>query len=69
MDKIALTRQETAERMGISLPNLDAFLHRKEHPLPSIQSGRKIIIPRIALDAWLLEESKRTLSHAPRPLQ
>jgi len=62
MDKLTYTRKECSEKTGMSLPMLDAFLHRSESPMPHICVGRKILIPVNALEVWLLEEVKRVSS-------
>ena len=57
--KLALTRKEAAQRLGVSLPSLDAFLRRSKSPLPHFRIGRKVVIPVASLDEWLNEEARR----------
>ena len=53
------TREQAAKYLHISLPLLDAFLHRGLNPIPSIRAGRRYIIPRTGLDDWIATEAKR----------
>jgi len=59
VSKLTLTRKEAAEVCSVSMPTLDAYLRRKENPLPSFRVGRKWIIPADSLRQWLLEEAAR----------
>lgn len=61
MEKNCYGRKEASERIGISLPTLDAFLNRSDNPLPHIRAGRKVIIPVSSLEAWLTAEAARTI--------
>jgi excisionase family DNA binding protein len=58
MDKksepVVLTADETHEFLGrdkISRASLYAALHRRE--IPNIRLGRRILVPRAALEQWL----------------
>ena len=57
--KLTLTRNEAARELSVSLPVLDAWLHRAENPLPHIRCSRRVIIPADGLQAWLSEEVAR----------
>lgn len=57
MEKLTLTRKEAAEQCNVSLPTLDAYLQRRENPMPCIRAGRKVIIPLEPLKEWLEKES------------
>ena len=58
--KLTYTRREAAAAIGVSLPTLDAFMNRKENPLPRIRQGYKLIlIPRAALEQWVIDEAMR----------
>lgn len=64
IQKLTLTRREAAAALGVGLPTLDAFLRRRDNPLPCIRSGdgpkkKLILIPRAAFESWILEEAQR----------
>ena len=54
-----LTREQAAKYLNVSLPTLDAFLHRYDNPLPCIRAGRKYLVPLASIEAWLISESSR----------
>lgn len=53
--KLALSLNEAAEALSISIPTLRILVHSEGFPKIKIRS--KIIIPVIALNKWLLEHS------------
>ena len=58
------TRSNASIALQISLPVLDFFLNREEHPIPSIRMGageerRKVLIPVDGLKEWINEEVER----------
>ena len=55
------TREQAAKYLNVSLPILDGFLHRCANPLPALRAGRKYLIPRDGLDAWLADEANRQM--------
>ena len=55
-------RETAARYMNVSLPTLDAYLHRAENPLPAIKAGRKYLIPVSLFETWLKEEAERNMS-------
>ena len=60
--RLNYTRREAAMALGVSLPTLDAFMNRRDNPLPSIRTGKKLIlIPVAALEQWNLEEAARSI--------
>lgn len=59
MNRITLTRAETAKALQVSLPILDAWLHRAENPIPCIRAGRKVLIPAEELSRWINDETAR----------
>lgn len=63
MEAMVFTRQEAAEHMRVSLPTLDAYLKRERNPLPSITSGRRVLIPVKSFELWLEEEAARCMSN------
>ena len=58
-DRRILTRQEAAQYLSIGLSTLDKLVAQRENPLPHIRTGRRVLIPRDALEAWLNSELKR----------
>lgn len=58
--KLTYTRREAAAALGVSLPTIDAFMHRRDNPLPCIRNGGRLyLIPKAALETWALEEAAR----------
>jgi len=43
------------------LPTLDAFMNRRDNPLPSIRGKKLILIPVAALEQWNMEEAARSI--------
>ena len=39
--------------LQVSMPTMYALLHRRDDPVPSVQIGRKLLIPITQLEAWL----------------
>ena len=61
-EKLVLSIPEVCEMLDLSRPIITAYLRRKENPLPCIRTtGRRgrYVVPRAALDRWLLEEAER----------
>lgn len=58
-----LSRQEAADYLGVSICYLDRLFCRKEHPLPRVKVGRRVMIPQKRLDQWLDEEIERGSSN------
>ena len=63
MEKIVYSVQEVAERLGISKSHAYGLV--KEKRLPVLDLGRRKVIPKILLEAWIKEntsfESKQSL--------
>lgn len=55
-ERITLTVREMAEMLGISYNTANQLTWRENFPV--LQIGRKKLIPREALDAWLLEQKR-----------
>ena len=51
-----MTRQEACEYLSVGLSTLDKLLKRKEHPIPHINFGRRVVLDRARLDKWISEE-------------
>jgi hypothetical protein len=62
--RLNYTRREAAMALGISLPTLDAFMNRRDNPLPSIRGKKLILIPVAALEQWNMDEASRTAGQA-----
>ena len=54
-----LTRRQAADYLNVGLSLLDKTIHRQDNPLPHIQVGKRVVIPRDALDAWIDAEIMR----------
>jgi excisionase family DNA binding protein len=52
LEKVVLTVDETADYLGISRPQ--AYLGVHNGDIPSIRVGKRILIPRAALDKMLI---------------
>lgn len=63
MDSMVFTRQEAADAMKVSLPTLDAYLKRERNSLPSITTGRRVLIPVKSFERWLEEEAARCMGN------
>ena len=59
--RLNYTRREAAMALGVSLPTLDAFMNRRDNPLPSIRGKKLILIPVTALEQWNMEEAARSI--------
>lgn len=55
MERATLTVAETAEYIGIGLNKVYQLVNDKT--IPSIRIGKRFIIPKIALDEWLIKQS------------
>lgn len=67
--KLTLNISEVCELLNLSRPIVTAYIRRKENPLPCIATiGRRgrYVIPRAALDQWLLDEAKRSQAELRR---
>ena len=62
LPRVALTRAEAAEAIGVSLDFLE------EHVLPElrvVRRGRKILVPLRELERWVDEAAAFTLPRSP----
>ena len=58
VEKLAYSRQETADAIGVCLRTLDDMLAEAETTgFPVVRVGRRVLIPVKQLDAWLLEQA------------
>ena len=66
MEPLLLSKQESARALGISLRSLEHLITREEiHPVCEI--GRRVLIPRSALDSFI--KTHTSDDHDSRPLQ
>lgn len=56
-NKLTLTVDELAAQLGISRPIAYRLAHSDD--FPAIVVGKRILIPRAGLEAWLVEQSAR----------
>ena len=54
-----LTRQQAADYLNVGLTLLDRIIHRRDNPIPHIRVGKRVVIPRDALEAWISAEVER----------
>ena len=69
MESLNYVRKSCSQALGISLPILDVLLNRVENPIPHFRVGRKVLIPRAALEQWLLDEAERTAANNGKPVR
>ena len=53
--------RETADSLGVAAQTVQRWMRRREHPLPHMREGRRIMVPRDMLLAWVEEEVRRNL--------
>lgn len=63
MIRLALTRKEAAEAIGLSL---DHFEKHVQHEIRLVQRGRRIVVPVSELEAWLERNAERVLDPTKR---
>lgn len=51
--RLALTRDEAAASLGVSLRTIDGLIADRESGFPISRIGRKVLIPVEALESWL----------------
>jgi len=66
--KLTLSVEDVCASTDSSRPTVMAFIHRSENPMPHIKAGRKYLIPRAALETWLIEEAARNAMSIGRPM-
>lgn len=63
IDKIALSREEAAYVLGISIPTLDLLIRREEFAIPFFRVGKgrtsKVLLPVSGIKQWVTEECER----------
>lgn len=60
-----LLPREAAERIGVSIATVKAWMRRADHPLPSIivgRSGRNLKVIASEIEPWLAAEAARKAS-------
>ena len=66
--RMTMSIAEVCTSAGFSRPTIMAYINRAENPLPCIKTGRKYIVPRAALETWLMEEAARNAMSIGRPM-
>jgi excisionase family DNA binding protein len=56
--RLALTREEAAEAIGVSLDTLERYVI---DGLRVVRLGRRIVVPVAELEAWLADNAERIL--------
>jgi excisionase family DNA binding protein len=56
--KKAMTRQEAADSLGISLDTFERYIQPE---LRVLRIGRKVLVPMVELDAWIDKNAALTL--------
>ena len=54
-DRLTLSVAEAAAALGISRPTMYHLLNRSD--FPRVQVGRRVLIPRRELEAWLTQQA------------
>ena len=57
--RLALTRDEAAKALGISLRSVDALIAEQASGFPVVRVGRKVLVPVQLLERWLEEQYER----------
>lgn len=60
MDKLTATPKEISAMLQLSMPTVYALIHRQTDPLPTIQVGRKLIVPIAQLESWMQRQTGST---------
>lgn len=55
MEKLTVTVEEMAMMIGVSEPKAYEIVHQED--FPSFRMGRRWIIPKVALEQWLLNKA------------
>ena len=64
MQGLVWTRGEAAGELKIGIDLLDQWLSRRVRPIPHYRDGRKIFIPKVALEAWVIREADEQTNKA-----
>jgi len=56
-ERLTMTVQETAEALGISRNTAYELVHQGH--IPSVRLGRRLLVPKQALHAWLEGQAER----------
>lgn len=57
--RICHNQDQAAQVAGVGSQTVRNWLERKEHALPHIRDGRRILIPHFMLVRWIKEEAER----------
>lgn len=60
MEKATLTVVETAQYIGLGVNKTYELINCKI--IPSVKLGRRFLVPRVALDQWLIEKAGENLA-------
>ena len=61
-ENLMYSQQEGADVLGIGLNTLHKLIVRRENPLPHIRVGKRVLIPRDRLEAWIEAETDRQVN-------
>lgn len=64
MEKLTLTVPETARLLGVS--RMTAYTAVREGAIPSLRIGRRVLIPRAALERLLAQASTKSAEGSSR---
>ena len=59
MEKICYKPKQAAEILGISYPTMYELC--KSEGFPAIRVGRSILIPKVGLEQWLEQQSRKSM--------
>lgn len=59
MEKLVYTVQETAQILNIGLNKAYELIQEKQ--IPNLRVGRKILIPKLALESWLVKSADKKI--------
>ena len=55
MSELTLSPKEASKKLGIGLNKVYELIHN--HTIPSIRIGRKLLIPIVSLENWLINSA------------
>ena len=64
MEKLTISVPEAAQLLGVS--RMTAYSAVREGTIPSLRIGRRVLVPRVALERLLLAQADRQHETSPR---
>ena len=58
-DVECLNQKQAASKVGVAPATFRNWMRRRDHPVPHIRDGERILVPTFLLKEWLREEADR----------